>query len=137
MSYLFTAKGRFSILMWLVALHSLFVGIGLIIQIPEIMKFFGYGACKEHFFPAQGGTFHVVMAVGYALVAYDPREYKCLAIFSIFVKAAAFIFLFVYYFAYERIWSVLASGIGDGLMMLFIFLAWRFYLKSLVSGNKV
>lgn len=137
MSYLFTAKGRFSLLMWLVALHSLFVGIGLIIQIPEVMKFFGYGACKEPFFPAQGGTFHIVMSVGYALAAYDPREYKCLAIFSIFVKSAASIFLFVFYFVYENIWSVLASGIGDGLMMVFIFIAWKSYLKSLAEENKV
>lgn len=131
-----TAKKRLSLVLWLVALHSVFVGIGLIIQIPAVMQFFGYGPCGEHFFPAQGGTFHVIMAIGYAMAAYDPEGFKCLAIFSIIVKAAATLFLLVYYFIFEQIWSVLVSGIGDGLMMLFIWVTWLSHSKSLEQGTK-
>ncbi len=135
MEWLKSPKKRLSLFLWLVAIHSFSVGLGLIIQIPSVMEFFGYGICSEHFFPAQGGVFHIVMAVGYALAAGDPDRNKCLVIFSIFVKGMATVFLFTYYFAIERIWSILVSGIGDGLMMIIILLLWLSYSNALRDKN--
>ena len=130
MDILKTPRSRLILILWLVAFHSFFVGIGLIIQIPEIMKLFGFDSCYEHFFPAQGGTFHIVMAIGYALAAYNVERFHCLVIFSIVVKAAATVFLFTYYFAIEPIWMILFSGIGDGIMGLAIYLSFRSYSKN-------
>ena len=100
------------------------------------MQFFGYAGCNEHFFPAQGGVFHIVMALGYALAASNLERNECLVVFSIVVKSAATIFLFVYYFAIEQIWSIIVSGIGDGLMMIILLLAWMSYSKSLVVNRR-
>jgi len=125
-----STRQRLSVVLWITAVHSFCVGVGLVIQIREVMQFFGYGACTETFFPAQGGVFHIVMAVGYALAAYDPNGYRCLASFSVFVKAAATLFLFIYYFFFESIWSVLVSGIGDGLLMAIIWLTLAAYRRS-------
>lgn len=130
-------RKRLVFFLWLIALHSFSVGLGLVIQIPSMMKFFGYATCKEHFFPAQGGVFHIVMALGYALAASNLERNECLVIFSIIVKAVATAFLFVYYFAIEQIWSIIVSGIGDGLMMVILLLAWMSYSKSLRVGRYV
>lgn len=128
-------KERLSFFLWLVAIHSFCVGLGLMIQIPSIMDFLGYGTCKEHFFPAQGGVFHIVMALGYAMAASNLERNECLVIFSIVAKGAATVFLLVYYFAIEPIWSVIVSGIGDGLMMIIILLAWMSYSKSILVNR--
>jgi uncharacterized membrane protein len=136
-TYLSSSKNRLSALLAIIAIHSFLVGIGLIIQIPSVMRFFGYVDCKEHFFPAQGGTFHVVMAAGYFLAAIDPKKYKDLVCFSIFVKAAATVFLFSYYFFYQQIWSVIASGICDGLMMILLIWAWKSFTQTELAEQTI
>ena len=135
MDWLNSPKKRLSTFLWLVAIHSFFVGLGLIIQIPSVMKYMGFSTCEEHFFPAQGGVFHIVMAVGYALAANNLDRNKCLVIFSIFVKSAATVFLLTYYFVFEQIWSVFVSAIGDGIMMIVILLLWISYSKTLYEKN--
>ena len=130
MDWLKSPNKRLSLFLWLVAIHSFLVGLGLIIQNPSIIEFFGYGRCDEHFFPAQGGVFHAVMAVGYVLAAANLERYNCLVVFSIFVKSAATVFLLLYYFLIERIWTIIVSGIGDGIMMIIMLFFWLSYSKS-------
>lgn len=120
-------KGKYlSLFLWLVALHSFLVGVGLIVFPPSLMDFFGYGACTERFFPSQGGVFHIAMAVGYAMAAYNLKRYECLIIFSIVVKFLATAFLFIYFIFVSSIWLVILSGISDFLMGLIILILYRF-----------
>lgn len=120
-------KGKYlSLFLWLVALHSFLVGVGLIVFPPSLMDFFGYGTCTERFFPSQGGVFHIAMAVGYAMAAYNLKRYECLIIFSIVVKFLATAFLFIYFIFVSSIWLVILSGISDFLMGLIILILYRF-----------
>ena len=129
MKFVNEPRFRLSVVMWIVALHSFIVGLGLIIQHPDIMKFFGFDKCMESFFPAQGGVFHIVMSFGYVLAALDSDKFYCLVLFSVIVKLCATIFLFTYYFFVESIWMVFASGIQDGILFILI-------LYSLLSYEK-
>ena len=123
-------RSRLSLILILVAIHSFCVGVGLIIRPAELMQLFGFGICYERFFPTQGGVFHIVMAVGYLMAAYNVDQYRCLVIFSIIVKIMATVFLFTYFIAVEQIWLVLMSGFSDGIMGLAIYVFLLLYLKS-------
>jgi hypothetical protein len=118
------------IILWIMAIHSFLVGIGLILQFDVVMKIMGFGMCREKFFPAQGGVFHIVMALGYVLPAKNLEKYQCLALFSILVKALATVFLLTYYIFFEQIWTVLASGIIDGIMCLAVFYFYKQYINT-------
>lgn len=115
-----------SLFLWLVAVHSFLVGIGLILLPSSLLEFFGYGVCAERFFPSQGGVFHIAMAVGYAMAAYNSKRYECLILFSIIVKFIATIFLLIYFVFFSSIWLVILSGISDFLMGLIILILYRY-----------
>ena len=117
-----------SAILWLVALHSIAMGLALIAQPTLLMKLSGFSSECERFFPAQGGVFHILMAVAYVMGATDIEKYHYLIVFSIIVKALATLFLIIYCFAVEFKWIVLLSGIGDGVMGLIIYLALENYL---------
>jgi len=126
-----------STILWLVAFHSLAMGLALIAQPALLMKLSGFSSECERFFPAQGGVFHILMAVAYIMGATNIEKYYYLAVFSIIVKAVATLFLMVYCFAVEFKWIVLLSGIGDGVMGLMIFLALQNYLHlKTTTGNR-
>lgn len=108
--------------LWLVAIHSFLVGIGLILLPDSALDFFGYNDCRERFFPSQGGVFHIAMAVGYAMAAYNLKRYECLIIFSIIVKIMATVFLLIYFFFVSSIWLVIVSGMSDFLMGVIIYI---------------
>ncbi len=116
-----------SFFLWLVALHSLSVGIGLIIMPDSFMKSLGYEFCNERFFRSQGGVFHIAMAVGYVMAAYNSKRFECLVIFSIVVKLIATIFLFSYAIFINPLIVIILSGISDFLMGLIIL---YFYKKT-------
>ena len=117
-----------STVLWLVALHSIVMGLALIAQPALLMKLSGFSSECERFFPAQGGVFHILMAVAYIMGATNIEKYYYLTVFSIIVKGLATLFLMIYCFAVEFKWIVLLSGIGDGVMGLMIFLALQNYL---------
>ena len=126
-----------STVLWLVALHSIAMGLALIAQPTLLMKLSGFSSECERFFPAQGGVFHILMAVAYVMGATDIEKYHYLIVFSIIVKALATLFLIIYCFAVEFKWIVLLSGIGDGVMGLIIFLALENYLHLKTTyGNR-
>lgn len=124
---------RLIVLLNLVALHSFIVGIGLIIHPASLMEFAGYKPITEPFFPVQGGVFHVIMAVGYYLCTRDLIKHRCLVVFAVIIKSFATVFLFLYFFFVVQIWMIFVSGIGDGLMALFIYLAHQSYERSLTT----
>lgn len=119
-----------SIILWLVALHSFFVGVGLIVMPLPAMEFLGFHFCADRFFPTQGGVFHIVMAIAYSLAALRTKRFECMILFSIIVKFSATIFLFIYYILVSQIWMVLLSGITDSLMAIAILWAHCSYKKK-------
>jgi hypothetical protein len=119
-----------STVLWLVAFHSLVMGLILIIQPAVLMQFAGFGSDWERFFPAQGGVFHLLMFVVYLMGAIHIEKYHYFIVFSIFVKAVATFFLTIYCFAVEFKWVILLSGIADGIMGLMIFTALQYYLNT-------
>jgi hypothetical protein len=108
------------IFLWLVAVHSLVVGVFLIVLPSSWLPFFGYIGYRRTFFQVQGGVFHLVMALSYSCAACDPIREKTLVIISLCAKGIAAIFLLLYYLFVESIWIVLLSAAGDALMGVII-----------------
>ena len=119
-----------STVLWLVAIHSLIMGIILITQPAVLMKFAGFDPDCGGFFPAQGGVFHLLLFVVYSMGAVRIEKYYYFIVFSIFIKATATFFLTVYCFAVEFKWIILLFGIADGAMGLMIFTALRAHLHT-------
>jgi hypothetical protein len=119
----------------LVAIHSLVMGLTLIAQPAVLMEFAGFSPDCEHFFPAQGGVFHLLMFVVYLMGATHIEKYHYFIVFSIFVKAVATFFLTIFCFTVEFKWIVFSSGIADCVMGLMIFWAFQYYLRSKKSST--
>jgi hypothetical protein len=114
-----------SLILWLTALHSLVVGIGLIFIPNSLLEFLGFAVGTDRFFLVQGGVFHIAMAFGYAIAAYDLRRFESLIIFTIIVKLLATIFLFTYFFFIKQTFVILSSAISD--FLLFCVIIWTYY----------
>ncbi len=125
MNALATCRTRLKLLLWLLAVHSFVVGLGLIVLPSAALSSFGFALEVEPFFRVQGGVFHIVMSVAYLLAAVALDRFAALVLFAIAAKLMAAVFLFVYYFAVDGVWIVLLSGIGDGLMGIALQLALR------------
>jgi hypothetical protein len=111
----------------LVAIHSLLVGIGLMVLPAEWQRFFGFDASTEPFFRVQAGVFHIVMAVAYLLASRLGKHTHGLVVLTICAKLIATVFLLTYYVVVSRIWIVLISAAGDAVMALII---WRLYART-------
>jgi hypothetical protein len=117
-----------SVFLWLVSLHSFLVGVGLIVLPTSVFEFLGYKSTFDRFFSTQGGVFHIVMAVGYAMAGYDKKRFECLILFSIIVKFIATIFLVIYFIIISSQLLIIFSGISDfimGLVLLFLYIKLR------------
>lgn len=112
-------------LLYFVALHSFFTGIGLLLQPEQLIRWGGWDAVSQPFFAAQGGVFHILMAVLYAIAAHRDEHRAVLLPFIIFVKITAAAFLLIYYLCVQPIWLVLVSGIADAMMATALFVLHR------------
>jgi hypothetical protein len=121
---LLTKEKFLPIFLWLIAIHSFFVGLGLILSPAEFFEFLGYNNLTERFFPTQGGVFHILMSVGYLLAVLKIKESYDLVIFSIIVKSTASLFLIIYFLAALPKMIILLSGVGDGVMAIILW--WSF-----------
>jgi hypothetical protein len=126
-----------SMVLWVVAAHSILMGLALISQPAILMKWSGFNAGYERFFPAQGGVFHLLMAFAYSLGAVNSEKFHFLIVFSVIVKAVATVFLLIYCFAVEFNWVILVSGISDGVMGMAIFIAFRRYIYFKTINGRV
>ena len=126
-----------STVLWLVAIHSIIMGLALITQPVILMEWSGFRSGYERFFPAQGGVFHLLMAVAYVMGAMNSKKYHYLIVFSIIVKVVATTFLLIYCFMVEFKWTILIFGLVDGVMgaMIFIALAYRLHFQK-AYGNE-
>ena len=68
-----TPERLLSLFLWIVMLHTLAVGIGLIFMPSSWLPFFGLAPYTKNFFQAQGGIFHIVMCIAYSLAAIDNK----------------------------------------------------------------
>lgn len=125
MAILLDRQKRLELILYLVSLHSLVVGLGLIFLPLSLMPYFGYQVMAEKFFPVQGGVFHIVMSIAYAMAGYWKLRQEGLIVLSIIAKFTATVFLIVYGVFVQPIWMVWLSALGDVVMGGVIFWAWR------------
>lgn len=108
------------IFLYLISIHSVVVGLCLIVLPKEIFQLLGI-IVSNRFFPTQGGVFHILMAVVYYNAAQRIGKDSIFINLTIFIKFTATVFLFVYYFMVESIIIVLLSGIGDLVMCAVVY----------------
>ncbi len=111
---------RLRVWVWLVAAHSVAVGLGLLLAPELATRFAGFGQLTPTFFARQNGVFHLVLAAGYLL---EHRRGSVALLVA--VKAAAFAFLMGSWLAGTSAWSVPFSGLADGAMGLVAWWLWR------------
>jgi hypothetical protein len=115
--------------LYLIAIHSFFVGIGLMFLPAQFMTFFGFDLVYTNFFRAQGGIFHVVMVIAYIMAAHTYEKTNLLIIFSVSAKFIATVFLLSYFIFIKQIWTVALSGIADCIMGIAVLIVYRMYKK--------
>lgn len=98
---------------YLVALHSLLIGIGLIAATDWILDFAGWTDVQHNFFPRQSGVFHIIISLGYW---WEYRRHGTIGLL-VLAKCCAVVFLLVMS-PWREAWSVPFSGVTDGLMMV-------------------
>jgi hypothetical protein len=98
---------------WLVALHSYAVGLGLLLAPDLAVTIGGFPEQKTLFFMHQGGVFHIVVATGYLL---EYRRARTVAL-MIFAKSVATVFLGLSWLLMPGApWLVGFSALTDGAM---------------------
>jgi hypothetical protein len=130
-----SAERLLSLGLFLIALHSLLVGLLLIILGAEAMGYFGFDQEKT-FFQTQGGIFHIVMVIAYMIAALRMKENKGLLYFIITAKFIALTYLLVYFFLVENILILLLSGILDGIMGIFVLILLQRLPAEYFSSSK-
>ena len=98
-------------LIYLIALHSVVVGVFLIMLPPWAVHFGGFGEVSPPFFARQAGAFHLVVAAGY-LIEY--LRYRGVIIL-VSAKATATVFLLACTLLGAP-WVVPFSGLADFMM---------------------
>ncbi len=123
---------QLKVFLWLIALHSLLVGIGLILFPPSYLEFFGFHNHNYSFFQAQGGVFHIVMCIAYVMAIKFMYKSPGLIIFSISAKSMATLFLIIYYVFWESSWMIIMSAFGDAVMAAMLYFLYnRFQINTL------
>ena len=119
------------ITLWLIALHSIGVGFGMVLFPTNWIAFFDIVPSEHRFFITQGGVFHIVMAIAYGMAANDVLKSTRLITFSIVVKFSAALFLFLYFIFVNQFGIVFLSGIGDFCMGFVLLVVYKKYQKEL------
>lgn len=109
------------IILFLTSLHTLCIGLALIVLPDSLIGLFGFTELGGRFFRTQGGVFHLVMAIGYYTVATDILNCTKFINFIIIVKFTATGFLVLYFIFVDHNIVILLSGIVDFMIGLTIF----------------
>jgi len=108
-------------LIFLIALHSIIVGVMLLFFAEWAIDFAGWSGADPIFFIWQAGVFHFVLAAGY-LVEYSRTKTISLLLIA---KTTAFVFLIGGSLLADTPWSVWFSGLADGAMALTAYIVHR------------
>ena len=109
------------VLIILIALHSIIIGIMLLVFPEWAVLFAGWQGAEPVFFIRQAGVFHFALAAGYLVEYFRWRSISLLLI----AKTIAFVFLIGGTLITDVPWSVWLSGLADGSMALAAFLVHR------------
>ena len=109
------------VLIILIAIHSIIVGVMLLVFPEWAVEFAGWPGADPIFFIRQAGIFHFVLAAGY-LAEYSRTQTITLLLIA---KTTAFVFLIGGSLLADTPWSVWFSGLADGAMALVAFLGHR------------
>ena len=103
-----------TIFVFLIALHSLVLGLAMVFQPTLILKFFGWGYQGPMFFPTQAGVFLALFGILFMAFLF----HRTLTWFIVVVKTAAVIFLLSQHFILgpEAPGTILLAALFDGLM---------------------
>jgi len=129
-------KEYLKVVLLLTSLHSLFIGIGMIVLPNNIIEIFGFTELGGRFFRTQGGVFHIVMALGYFIAGMDIANNPRFITFIILVKFCATVFLVIYYLFVDSVIVILLSGIVDFLIGLVIFYLRKDMIKLEIKQAK-
>lgn len=121
------------ITLWLIAIHSIWIGIGMILLPSEWIAYFNIVPSEHRFFITQGGVFHIVMAVAYGMAASNLVKNEVLITFSIIVKFCATLFLLIYFIFVNQFGIIFLSGIGDFCMGLVLLVVYKKYKSELME----
>jgi hypothetical protein len=108
-------------LVFLIALHSIVVGLFLTFATHWGARFGGFASPLPLFFPRQAGAFHFVVAGVYLVEYFHYRGVGLL----VMTKSMAVVFLFLTALLDSVPWVVPLSGVGDGLMAVAVVLLRR------------
>jgi hypothetical protein len=113
----------------LIAVHSIVVGLFLVLAPEWGARFGGFGPVQPLFFARQAGAFHFVAATAYLLEHFRYRGVLLLVV----TKSVAVVFLLVMTALDSVPWVVPLSGVADGLMGLAVVLLRRARGRSLAG----
>lgn len=128
-------KKLLQILLWLIAIHSICYGFGLILFPPSAFSFFGF-ELPQTFFADQGGLFHILISLVYLFAALDLPHASRLILVTCTVKFSAFLFLMAWYLFGLPLLIILGSGILDlimGVLVLLLYIGYRRSLQTVAS----
>jgi hypothetical protein len=108
-------------LVGLIALHSVVVGLFLVLATQWGARFGGFPSPVPLFFPRQAGAFHFVVASIYLVEYFHYRGVFLL----VMTKSIAVAFLFLTSAVDSVPWLVPLSGVADGLMAVAVVLLRR------------
>jgi hypothetical protein len=120
------------VLVVLIAVHSLVVGLFLVLVPGWGARLGGFGAVSPLFFARQAGVFHFVAAAAYLVEYFRYRGVLLLAI----TKSVAVVFLLATTALDEVPWLVPLSGVADGLMGLAVVLLRRARGRTLAGPGR-
>jgi len=106
--------GLLRIVILLVGIHSLMLGIAMLVSPRGFSWFVGFPASDTIFFPSQAGAFLIALGICYLLALRD----RALVWTILVSKSVAVVFLFAHYLFFDAPPSVLAAGIGDLVMLV-------------------
>ena len=124
----------FRLVLIIIALHSLILGLGLILFPRALIPLFGFGVPAENFFFLQSGMFYCIMAIAYAMLGLWPERKEGLMLLTFFAKFLTTIFLLSFYFLSGGAWTLLLSALLDfimGLAILWFYLDLSWDLNNL------
>ena len=114
------------VLIILIALHSIIIGIMLLVFPEWAVLFAGWQGAEPVFFIRQAGVFHFALAAGYLVEYFRWRSISLLLI----AKTIAFVFLIGGWFLADVPWSVWFSGLADGGMAIVAYLVHRAVMRN-------
>lgn len=117
------------LIVFLVSLHSIVIGLLLLIFGNEVFGLFGWKPDCDAFLFHQVGIFHVVLALLYSIEFLRYKRVDSILL----AKSMAFTFLLVEYLFFTHESAILFAGVADGCIGLAVAICYRHRLRIRVQ----